>query len=118
VAIGGIILQLFPDFLRSLVFIGFFFLPFAQINLERLMANVVTNVPRNNKRAHELLGPMIEERFRMMKEYGDSWEDKPNDFLQWMIEDAGDQGRSVREHVQYILVINFAAIHTSSIVCT
>jgi hypothetical protein len=87
-----------------------------QIEL-RLMAHILTNVPRSIKRGHKHLKPIIEERYEMMEKFGDNWEDKPNDFLQWMLEDDGAKGKSSEEHVLRILGLNFAAIHTSSMVC-
>jgi hypothetical protein len=80
------------------------------------MSHLVTNVPRNIKRAYKHLAPIIEERYAMMTRFGESWEEKPNDFLQWMMEDEGGKGKPVHEHVQHILAMNFAAIHTSSTV--
>jgi hypothetical protein len=81
------------------------------------MSHLATNVPRSLKRAYKHLGPIIEERYEMMTRFGDSWEEKPNDFLQWMMEDDGGKGKPAHEHVQRILAMNFAAIHTSSMVC-
>lgn len=78
---------------------------------------------------------MIEERQRMMAEYGEDWSEKPvsidlpirspaqeltrsvqNDMLQWIMEVAATRDSSVKAIVKRILMINFAAIHTSSAV--
>jgi len=57
---------------------------------------------------------MILERQRKMKELGEDWTDKPNDFLMWLIEEAQRVGQTTDLIVQGILTSNFAAIHTSS----
>lgn len=38
--------------------------------------------------------------------------------LQWLLEEAKGEERTVRALALRILVINFAAIHTSSMVCS
>ncbi|KAI0354621.1 cytochrome P450 [Trametes cingulata] len=76
-----------------------------------LLSNTTTNV----RRAAKLLKPIIDERRRCMKEYGDDWSDKPNDMLQWVMEEAIARNKGSDELiVQRILLVNFAAIHTSS----
>ena len=71
----------------------------------------------------------------MMAEYGEDWSEKPvsinhpirppvheltklvqNDMLQWIMEVAATRDSSVKAIVKRILMINFAAIHTSSAV--
>lgn len=37
--------------------------------------------------------------------------------IQWLIEQANEDERTVDDIVMRILVVNFAAIHTSSMVC-
>lgn len=40
-----------------------------------------------------------------------------NDLISWLIEEAGAKERTVDDVIKRILLINFAAIHTSSLVC-
>nr|VWO99889.1 Uncharacterized protein [Ganoderma boninense] len=49
-----------------------------------------------------------------MEEFGEDWPDKPNDMLQWLIDEAVPMGHSDLSVVERIMLINFAAIHTSS----
>jgi len=64
------------------------------------------------------LEPMITERFRMLEEYDNDWPDKPNDMLQWLMDEAHGEARSVRPLVLRLLSVNMAAIHTTSIAFT
>ena len=55
--------------------------------------------------AEEFLGPIIEERYRLLPE------EYPNDMLSWLIEDAVGEQKDPRD---LKLGVNFAAIHTTS----
>ncbi|CCL98069.1 uncharacterized protein FIBRA_00063 [Fibroporia radiculosa] len=66
------------------------------------------------RRASTFLNPMIEERQRKLREFGDGWDDKPNDLLMWLIEEANKIGETTDLVVQGLLLSNFAAIDTSS----
>ncbi|OCH88082.1 cytochrome P450 [Obba rivulosa] len=79
-----------------------------------ILKPMLTSVQRSIDRAQTHLKPIITERFQMMAQYGDAWPDKPNDFLQWLMDVAEGEERTVRALVLRILVLNFAAIHTSS----
>ena len=61
-----------------------------------ILGNLLTKVPSQVRRAVRHLRPIIEERQRMMEEHGDKWEDKPNDFLQWLMEAAEGEETTVR----------------------
>jgi len=58
---------------------------------------------------------MVEERFAKMEEYGEDWDDKPNDLLMWLMSEAKGVERSVEGVARRLLVVNFAAIHTTSL---
>lgn len=72
-----------------------------------------------------------------MKEFGNEWEDKPvgaalrsnrtvvslysltplqNDILMWLMEEAPEDEQDIRSLTLRILTVNFAAVHTSSMV--
>ncbi|KAJ3480751.1 hypothetical protein NLI96_g8124 [Meripilus lineatus] len=93
---GAIALNMFPKILRPLV------------------KNFVTNVPATVARCVKHLEPVIKERYRQLEEHGESWEDKPNDMLMWLMEEATGREKDVKALVMRILTVNFAAIHTSS----
>ncbi|CDO73437.1 hypothetical protein BN946_scf185013.g72 [Trametes cinnabarina] len=82
--------------------------------LKPIVGRMVGNGKRNVKLATPLLNPFIEERRQKKKEYGGDWPNKPNDMLQWMMDAAGDDAMSDRSIVERMLLVNFAAIHTSS----
>ncbi|KAI0070826.1 cytochrome P450 [Panus rudis PR-1116 ss-1] len=93
---GSVIINIFPKFLRPLA--------------GRLFTNVPTMIDRGVKH----LEPIIKERYRMAEEFGPDWEGKPNDMLQWLMDEAEGEEREIRALVLRILTVNFAAIHTSS----
>ncbi|KAI0033518.1 cytochrome P450 [Vararia minispora EC-137] len=94
VAVGSMVLRQFPEFLKPLV------------------CHVLTNVPRQTRRAVGHLGPLIRERQRVIAESREERADKPKDLLQWLIE-AGEE-TSDELLSKRVLAMNFAAIHTSS----
>ena len=67
------------------------------------------------RRAEDILRPTIEERMKHSAETN-VWDDKPNDLLQWLIDAAKGAERSVQGFTMRILVVAFAALHTSSMV--
>ncbi|KAF8446215.1 cytochrome P450 [Boletus edulis BED1] len=93
---GGVIIGLFPKFMRPLA------------------ARLLTRVPQCIRRGAKLLGPIIEERQEYLDEYGTEWDDKPNDFLSWLMDEAEGAELTVDRLTRRILVSNFAAIHTTS----
>jgi hypothetical protein len=77
---------------------------------------------------------MVEERFARMEEFGENWDDKPvrrptsldthviinvekqNDMLMWLMSDARGVERCLEGFARRLLMVNFAAIFTSSLV--
>jgi len=53
-----------------------------------------------------------------MEEYGDDWEDKPNDMLMWLMSEAKGVERSLEGVARRLLLINFASIHATSLTLT
>ncbi|OCH95708.1 cytochrome P450 [Obba rivulosa] len=93
---GRVILNLVPAFLRSVV--AHYFIP----------------TRSTRRQTAELIMPLIDERQRLQREQGNNWIDKPNDMLMWLMDEAEGNEDRLRTLVQMLLVINFAAIHTSS----
>lgn len=77
-----------------------------------LAARWLTRRTESINRAARHLEITIGDRQRHMKEYGKEWTDKPDDLLQWCM----DEGResSVDQLTVRMMAINFAAIHTTS----
>ncbi|KAG6895320.1 hypothetical protein C0992_001937, partial [Termitomyces sp. T32_za158] len=93
-------INLFPNFLKP--FVG------------RYLSNVESYIDR----AMGHLRPTIQERLRNEAKYGKDWPGKPmhdkNDALSWLLEQSNEHQKTVRDLTIRILVINFAAIHTTS----
>ncbi|KAK7695490.1 hypothetical protein QCA50_000126 [Cerrena zonata] len=67
---GGQVIGMLPHFLRTLAVRWF------------------TNVPSTIARATKHLEPIIKFRLEMMSTYGKDYDNKPNDFLSWLIDEA------------------------------
>jgi len=89
--------------------------------LKPIVRQFMTNVPASIKRATRHLEPLILERLRKEEDYGSSeWPGKPNDLISWILDEAQGERRNniVYNVVSRILVINSAAIHTTSVTFT
>jgi hypothetical protein len=82
----------------------------------------------------EFIRPVVEERSATMEEFGEDWDDKPvrlftsfnvdviayageqNDMLMWFMNEAKGGERSLEGFARRLLVVNFVAIHTTSLV--
>ncbi|KAI6098493.1 cytochrome P450 [Pisolithus sp. B1] len=75
-----------------------------------LVSKILPNTAASIRRAMKHLDPIIKERLSCMRERGDDWCDKPNDVLQWLIDEK--QESSTKQLTLRVLTINFASIHT------
>ncbi|GJJ07762.1 hypothetical protein Clacol_001967 [Clathrus columnatus] len=62
------------------------------------------------------LGPVIKERQDKIDAYGHDYPEKPVDILSWLMEEAVGEERSIENLTKRILSLNFAAVHTTSMV--
>ncbi|KAH9975533.1 cytochrome P450 [Lactifluus volemus] len=92
----GTILNMFPKLLRPIV--------------SRMLPDRSSQI----RQEAEYIGPMVEERFAKMKEFGEDWDDKPNDMLMWLMNEAKGVERSLDGLARRLLLINFTSIHTTS----
>ncbi|OCH95707.1 cytochrome P450 [Obba rivulosa] len=92
---GNIIMNLTPPLLRPII--ARYFIPTAKT--KRLTRGIIT--------------PLIEERQRSQQEQGANWNEKPNDMLMWLLDEAEGNDSRLRNLVTMLLGVNFAAIHTS-----
>jgi hypothetical protein len=83
--------------------------------LKLIVSRMLSNLPSQIQQEIEFIRPMVEERFAKMEEYGDDWDDKPNDMLMWLMSEAKGVERSVEGLARRLLLVNFAAIHTTSL---
>lgn len=102
------------------------------------MGNYLTTAPRRRKAAVKVLGPVVEERFRLLEEEGKKGPNIPvsvliflgfdgsnlticdaeqNDFLTHLLDLAPPDERNPTSITRRVLALNVAAIHTSALVC-
>jgi len=78
----------------------------------------LSRVKSSTKRVEKFIGPTILERLEKDAQYGPDWEGKPNDLISWLIDQAPAGYRNVEDITIRVMLINFAAIHTTSITLT
>ncbi|TFK62284.1 cytochrome P450 [Pluteus cervinus] len=88
--------------------------------LQPIVGHIISPYRRNRRLVEKILGPMLEERLRLHAEHegDDDWEGKPNDLITWMIEEAKGDQLTVGNLGVRALFLNFASVHTSSMVTT
>ncbi|KAF7367748.1 hypothetical protein MSAN_00838700 [Mycena sanguinolenta] len=94
------IITLFPPFLRP------------------IFAPLISNKNKNNSKAVDILGPLIEERLAKEAELGPDWPGRPNDFISWMLNVADEDQKAVLPLTLRILFINMGAVHATSMAFT
>ncbi|KAN0126092.1 Cytochrome P450 [Lactarius tabidus] len=83
--------------------------------LKPIVARVLSNLPSQIQQEMEFIRPLVEDRFARMEEFGEDWDDKPNDMLMWLMDEAKGIERSLEGLARRMLVVNFAAVHTTSL---
>jgi len=101
------------NFLKSGFIIGLFPKPFKLI-----VSRMLSNLPSIVQQEIEYIRPMVEERFARMEEYGEDWDDMPNDMLMWLMIETQKVDMSVENLARRMLLANFLAIHTTSTTIT
>ncbi|KAI9465137.1 cytochrome P450 [Lactarius psammicola] len=86
--------------------------------LKPIVTRLLSNLPSQIRQEMEFIRPMVEERFARMEEFGDDWDDKPNDMLMWLMSEAKGVERSLEGLARRLLVVNFAAIFSTSLMFT
>jgi hypothetical protein len=94
----------------------------------------VSKLPTYVKRAEKHLSAIITERIKMEAEHGIDWPGKPvrkgrlvvvrmmaytlsqNDSITWLLEESRGERRSVRNVIMRMFMVNFASMHTTSMV--
>ncbi|KAJ3562950.1 hypothetical protein NP233_g9256 [Leucocoprinus birnbaumii] len=106
-------LQLCIDFSRSVMTHG------VLINLiPSLIRPVVgpwlSSHEKHKRLALKYLRPVIEERLKMIEEFGEDWPGKPDDIISWMIDEAKGEDAKVENIAMRVLFVNFAAMHNTA----
>jgi hypothetical protein len=97
------------------------------------VSRILSNLPSQIRQEIEFIRPIVEERFAKMEEYGEDWDDKPvcrtifservisydtdytqNDLLMWLMSEAKGVERSLEGVARRLLMINLAAIYSTS----
>ncbi|EKM83194.1 hypothetical protein AGABI1DRAFT_104916 [Agaricus bisporus var. burnettii JB137-S8] len=101
VLISAKIIDCFPEFFRPLV------------------GNYVTPVAKTMKQVMKYLAPTVQERIARYEQYGKDDTERPNDLISWLLETATeDYHRTLHDIINRILLLNFAAMHTTTMVFT
>ncbi|KAH6915699.1 cytochrome P450 [Coprinopsis sp. MPI-PUGE-AT-0042] len=95
----GAVLRALPTFIRPFV------------------ASLLPTVKNRIDQATKHISPLIRHRREQIELLGDEFE-RPLDFLMWLIEDAKGEETTEKALSNRILVLNFAAIHTSTMTFT
>ncbi|KAH9036363.1 cytochrome P450 [Lactarius pseudohatsudake] len=82
--------------------------------LKPIAARFLFNLQSQIRQEMEYIRPMVEERFAKMEEFGEDWDDKPNDMLMWLMSEAKGAERTLENLATRMLSVNFVAIHTTS----
>ena len=63
----------------------------------------------------KLIGPMIEERLRLHREYDGAWEGRADDVISWLLDEANTPEEfTVDALVARVMVMNAVSLHTTS----
>ncbi|KAI0778803.1 cytochrome P450 [Trametes elegans] len=97
IASDGLFYSRYPDFLKP------------------WLSRYWSNASKSLEKSMQYLGPVISQRRAMMEKWKtNDWSDKPNDFLQWIMDMEVTKGNSDKSIAERVMIMNFAAIHTSS----
>nr|BAL05134.1 cytochrome P450 [Phanerodontia chrysosporium] len=82
--------------------------------LKRVAARALTRIDSRIEEGMQYLGPTIRARIVEMERYKGDWPDKPNDILQWIMEELIARKMPMEEAVRIILRINSSAVQTTA----
>ncbi|TCD69273.1 hypothetical protein EIP91_008208 [Steccherinum ochraceum] len=85
--------------------------------MKPFIARLVNKVPARLHEAYSKIGSMVEARRQHAeecKQNKEEWEDKPNDFLMWLIDEGVKHGYTNESTVLYLLMMEFVALHTAA----
>ncbi|KAJ2936146.1 hypothetical protein H1R20_g944, partial [Candolleomyces eurysporus] len=78
----------------------------------------VGKVESMTRKVEKFLGPIITERLEKDAKHGPNWEGRPSDLVSWLIDFAPPEHKNVEDVTVRVMLINFAAIHTTSLTLT
>ncbi|KAF8488648.1 cytochrome P450 [Russula emetica] len=86
--------------------------------LKPIVSRMLSNLPSQAQQQIELIRPMVKERLAKMEEYGEHWDDKPNDMLMWLMSEAKGVERSLEGWARRLLLVNVIGIHSTALTIT
>ncbi|KAG8810861.1 hypothetical protein FRC17_002724, partial [Serendipita sp. 399] len=78
-------------------------------SLHPIVGKLISRCESRKVKASELARHLIEDRLKLVPE------DRPDDYVSWLLDTAPPEEQNVRDITQRIISTNFAAIHTSSL---
>ncbi|KAF8471427.1 cytochrome P450 [Russula ochroleuca] len=86
--------------------------------LKPMAARFFSRIPSHVRQTMEFIRFIVEERSAKMKEFGENWDDAPNDMLMWLMSEAKGVERSLEGWTRRLLILNFASINATSVMLT
>ncbi|KAH6918279.1 cytochrome P450 [Coprinopsis sp. MPI-PUGE-AT-0042] len=83
--------------------------------LKKIVGYLVSTVPKTIARLRKFYEAPIEERIQLQADHGNDWEVDSDDFIGQLLKAAPADCRNVRDITVTLILVNFAAIHTTSI---
>ncbi|KAH9897773.1 cytochrome P450 [Cubamyces lactineus] len=83
-----------------------------------IAALLFSDARKTLRKSVPILKPIIDERKAKMAKWGDDWQDKPSDLLQWILDIAVPEGETDFDIAARLMSINLASIHTTSMSVT
>ncbi|EKM52835.1 uncharacterized protein PHACADRAFT_212040 [Phanerochaete carnosa HHB-10118-sp] len=82
--------------------------------MKRIAGRNATVIDKRVQQCLDYLRPAIDDRMAMMTRFGKDWADRPDDLLQWTIDEVVARTQGPEEVARMVLFINFGAISTTS----
>ncbi|KAJ7617183.1 cytochrome P450, partial [Roridomyces roridus] len=82
--------------------------------LKPVFGPLISSRKSSLRRQMKFVAPMIEERLANEAKYGPNWQERPNDLITWLLDEARGDERSVPRLANRILGGNLAAIHMTT----
>ncbi|TFK26821.1 cytochrome P450 [Coprinopsis marcescibilis] len=81
--------------------------------LKGAIGKAVSAFPKTIKKLRQIMDPEFSYRIQMEEEHGKRWDGRPNDLISWLLDHAPPEYRTADDMAYRILIVNFAAIHTT-----
>ncbi|KAI0045053.1 cytochrome P450 [Auriscalpium vulgare] len=88
--------------------------------LRPLVASMYPRTDAHIRSQMKIIQPLVEERWRNRKEFGDNWNGKPDNLLMWLMDEARVEGvePTLWDLARRVCIANFVSILTTAVSCT